>query len=225
MIRTQLCPLGELENKNWWYIDAAFLMAMVVVLYMFVGVILDEKREETQVLITKKAKWEQDLEAKKPALEKFKTLNEEMDMLNRKIGALKKITTSKLDKVKPLVALDQLQTLWLDGVWYESLEYSVDGITKIRGAALDSMLIGEYMLGVRESMNLETKNDDLRTQIGFADVSIKSARYNEGADEFFRDVSNKMSFDLTAKHTEKAGANMPPTSMMPRPRAKGSSSF
>lgn len=225
MIKVQLCPAGELEDKRWWYVDVAMIIISGFVAYMIALAYLDAKRSDTQALTEKKIKWEQEFQAKKPAVEKFKNLKAEMELLNRKIGALKMITTSKIDKVKPLVALDQLQTLWMEGVWYDTLDYRLDGAITIKGAANDSLLIGEYILGVRETMSADTVNDDIRTQVGFDRVSLKIAKEIDFVDSVFPDIARHMEFELTGSHVEKKHAAVSAVSIAPRPRSIGNHGF
>ena len=218
MIKVQLCPFGELEDKNWWLVDVAVLLLVCLLGYWVSGAYLDIRRNETISLIAKKQRWDEELKAKEPAIAQFNGLAPEMELLNRKINALRRITTSKLDKVKPLVALDQLQTLSIQGVWYERLEYQIDGSLLIKGSGNDSLLIGEYMLGVRETMNPETYNDDVRTQVGFESVTLKNARYVEESDPFFEDIRGSMQFEMSGRHVEKKGS-VHGISAVPRPRA------
>ena len=225
MIRTQLCPAGELEDKRWWTVDVAVLVICGLCFFLLVNSYIDSKREDIQALSAKQAKWQQELQTKKPSVEKFKNLKTEMELLNKKIGALKLITTSKIDKVKPLIALDQLQTLWIDGVWYNELEYKADGTTTIKGFGNDSLMVGEYMLGIRETMNVDTVNDDMRTQVGFADVILKSAKAIESSDSIFPDIQRSMEFEMTGRHTEKKHLAVGAVSMIPRPRPVGYSGF
>ena len=203
MIKTQLCPVGELEDKNWWYIDIIALIVVAALSYLAVEKYLDVMREDVERLAEKKAHWEKELATKKPGIEKFNGLKAEMGLLNKKIGALQRITTSRIDKVKPLVAIDQLQTLWIDGVWYESLDYDTAGRIIIKGAAHDSILIGEYMLGLRETMNPDTRN------------------------EIFKDITRRLQFELSVQHAEKPATPAAATSVTlgPRPRSTGASQF
>ena len=131
MIRTQLCPSSELENKNWWHVDIVIFVLIAALGYVMTENYFDKLRDEISRLQEKKTHWENELATKKTGLEKFKTLEAEIQLLNRKIGALKKITTSKIDNIKTLVVLDQLQTLWLESVWYEELNYSSTGNVKV----------------------------------------------------------------------------------------------
>jgi len=227
MIKIQLCPSGELENKNWWVADACVFVLIAFGGYVLMEQYFDGVRSDIARLQEKKVHWEQELASKQTGIEKFKNLNSEIELLKRKIGALSKITTSKVDKVKPLIALDQLQTLWMDGVWYEDLDYSSAGNVRILASAHDSILIGEYMLGVRETMNPDTKNDDLRTQIGFDGLSLKNATLNTSGDEIFRDIKKKMQFELSARHVEKQAqpAQAAAVTLGPRPRARFPLSF
>jgi hypothetical protein len=203
MIKTQLCPAAELEDKKWWIKDATMVLGFVVLGYWTAGFILDLKRNETAELTAKKERWAEEYKVKEPAIEQFKGLKAEMDRLNKKIASIKAITTSRIDKVRGLIALDQLQTLWIEGIWYNYVKLDADGTLRINGSANDSLLVGEFMLGMRESMNHETTNDDLRTQIGFEDVSIKNAVFAEDGDAMFKDIRSCMNFEIYARHKEK----------------------
>jgi len=227
MIKTQLCPSGELEDKNWWHIDVVALILVAALSYLGVEKYLDSMREDVERLRDKKIHWDKELAAKQPSIEKFNGLKSEMELLNRKVGALQKITTSKIDKVKPLVAIDQLQTLWIEGIWYESLDYGADSLVTIKGAAYDSILIAEYMLGMRETMNPDTRNDDLRTRLGFDGMSLKSVYLSEGSDAIFKDITKKLQFEVSARHVEKAVAPAAATSVTlgPRPRSPRATHF
>ncbi len=227
MIKTQLCPSGELENKNWWHLDVVVLVVVAALSYVLLENHFDEIRSNVAKSQERKASFDQKYQSRQAGLDKFKTLNAEIELLNRKIGALKKITTSKVDKVKPLIALDQLQTLWLEGVWYEELQYTANGGLLIVGSAHDSILVGEYMLGVKETMNPETRNDDLRTQMGFDAVSLRFVKLLPSGDEIFADIKKKMQFQISATHVEKPAlpSQSADVTLGPRPRALGPTSF
>jgi hypothetical protein len=83
------------------------------------------------------------------------------------------------------------------------------------------------MLGLRETMNPDTKNDDLRTQIGFDSLSLKNATLNPSGDDIFRDIKKKMNFKISAIHVEKQTQPTQAASVTlgPRPRALTPSSF
>jgi hypothetical protein len=227
MIKTQLCPSGELENKNWWHLDVVVLILVAVLSYVLLENYFDEMRAKVVFFQENKTRFDQQYASRQAGLEKFKSLNAEIELLNRKIGALKRITTSKVDKIRPLMALDQLQTLWMEGVWYESIDYSADGAVGIKGSAHDSILVGEYMLGVKETMNPDTRNDDLRTQIGFDSVALRFVKLLPGGDEIFPDIKKKMQFEITASHVEKQAlpSQSADVTLGPRPRALGPTFF
>lgn len=227
MIKTQLCPSSELENKNWWHVDAVVLILVAIASYLMVDAYFEGVRADIARLQERKIKWEQDLASMQTGLEKFKSLNAEIELLNRKIGALQRITTSKIDKIRPVVAMDQLQTLWMEGVWYEEIDYTAAGVTRVVASAHDSILVGEYMLGLRETMNIDTRNDDVRTQLGFDNLTLKTANLVPAGDEIFRDITKKMKFDLSAKHIEKKQTPVQAATVTlgPRPRALGPLGF
>jgi hypothetical protein len=53
-------------------------------------------------------------------------------------------------------------------------------------------------------MSPDTTNDDVRTQLGFANVTIKSASYTDNGDPLFKDIKGCMMFELSARHLEKS---------------------
>jgi hypothetical protein len=216
-----------LENKNWWHLDVVVLVIVAALAYVLLENHFDEVRANIVKSQERKASFDQKFASRQAGLEKFKSLNSEIELLNRKIGALKKITTSKVDKVKPLLALDQLQTLWMEGIWYEELQYSAEGGLVISASAHDGILVGEYMLGVRETMNPDTRNDDLRTQVGFDSVSLRFAKLSPNGDEIFQDIKKKMQFQISASHVEKPAipSQSAGVTLGPRPRALGPTVF
>jgi hypothetical protein len=209
MITIQLCPASELEEKDWWHVDALTFIFVVAITCFGVNRFLEMKIEESDRITAKAAHWEAARVEKMPGIAKIATLSTEKALLTAKISALGSITTSKVDKVKALVALDQLQTLWMDGIWYEGLTYARDGKITIRGSAFDSLLVGEYMLGVRETMNPDTRNDDVRTQLGFENLALKDVRDVTSNDDMFSDIERHLRFELSGTFVEKSVQRKP----------------
>jgi hypothetical protein len=76
-------------------------------------------------------------------------------------------------------------------------------------------------------MNPDTRNDDLRTQVGFDSVSLRFAKLSPNGDEIFQDIKKKMQFQISASHVEKPAipSQSAGVTLGPRPRALGPTVF
>lgn len=212
MLRIQLCPEAELEDHYWWAPDVIALVAALTIAWFGAGMVLDSIREETEQLTITSTEWGKQYAEVKPAVEKFQNLDEEILLLKRKVDALKRITVSRVDKVLPVVVMEQLQTLRPEGLWYHSLEYREDKTVRISGASRESLLISEFLLGLRETMNPETITTDIRTQVGFIKIKVKEVQ-DERADKGFDDLKDVLSFEASATVIEKRKPDVTPASV------------
>ncbi len=219
MITLQLAPSNELEEKDWWHVDLLVFVVVAFLAYMGVHRGFDMKRAATAIAIARAAQLNSERELLLPSVSKIATLNSDNGLLNGRISAIKSIMDSRAQKMQAIVALDQLQTLWMEGIWYTDLSYSTDGNVAIKGRGFDSLLIGDYLLGVRESMNPGTRNDDLRTQSGFDKLVLTSVKQVE-SDPNFPDIVKSLEFDLTGVHIAKAVGQVGEVSAALRPFEK-----
>ena len=165
MLKIQLCPESELENHLWWVLDVASFVLCGAIVYLAAIIALNSIRDDIAVTTGTSLNWATQLQKIGPSVEKFKGLDVEVALLNRKIDALKHITVSRIDKVLPIVVAEQLQTLRPEGLWFHSMAYREDKTLTMKGSSNDSLLISEFLLGLRETMNPETITSDIRTQI------------------------------------------------------------
>lgn len=206
MIIVQLAPAVELEDKEWWQIDFAAFIVVAILGYFGINGYFALRTTSSLDLATKAEAMNREAALLAPTLLKLDSLNSDKEKVTTRIAAIRAIVESKVQKVKALVALDQLQTLWMDGIWYEDLAYSAEGVVTIKGAGFDSLFIGEYMLGVRETMNQETQNDDIRTRLGFDRLVLRQAVDPEKVNEMFPDIDKYLQFELTGIHVDKPNA-------------------
>ncbi len=218
MLKIQLCPESELENPHWYTYDVLALFVVCLLAWMASSLWLGNMRNEISRLNDTASNWDRQFTEVQPVVEKFKNLNAEIEIVNRKMAALKNITQTHSDKVKPIVVMEQLQTLRSDGLWFESLSLDEQNRVHIVGASSDSLLISEFLLGLRETMNPETWTTDLRTQIGFKNIVIKDVvRFKD--DPNFKDLTDNLRFDATAEVGQKVQPPMGASAMGPRPRS------
>jgi hypothetical protein len=221
MINVQLAPAGELEDKQWWHVDAAFVVVIVVMGCFVANWVLDQKRHATGVLQAEADKKVQELAVILPSIAQIGTLQSQKSQLFARIEGINDIFRAKIFKIRALVALDQMQTLWLDGVWYEKLTYSSTGDMVVNGSSYDSLLIGEFMLGLSETMNPQNQNDDARTRLGFDKLSLNIVKDSVTNDEIFDDVQRHLKFEIQGSHVEKQTERVKSLSAVPRSQASG----
>ena len=203
MIIVQLAPAVELEDKEWWQIDFAAFVVVAILGYLGVHGYFSARVARTHTLQAHAEALTQEASLMAPILTRLERLAVDKEKVVVRIAAIKAIVDSKVQKVKALVALDQLQTLWMEGIWYQELKYSEAGVVTINGAGFDSLFIGEYMLGVRETMNLETQNDDVRTSVGFDQLVLTEAKDPQQPNATFPDIDRYLQFELTGNHVDK----------------------
>lgn len=219
MLRIQLCPESELENRYWWTVDIATLVVCGMAAWFAADLALNSIRSDIVQLNTTRENWSRQIAEIQPAVQKFKGLDDEIQLLNRKLEALKQITTSKIDKILPIVVADQLQTLRPDGVWFHSLAFSEDKKIKLKGGSNDGLLISEFLLGLRETTNPDTISSDVRSQIGFENIAVNEIK-DEIKDPGFLDISNVLIFEAEANVVEKKRTTVQGNSLSPMARTQ-----
>ncbi len=224
MLRIQLCPAGELENKQWWLPDVVALVVSATVCWLLVAGFLASLNADIEQLKATSIRWSTQTAELAPIIEKYKSLDQEITLLNRKIDVLAKITVSKTDKIMPIVVMEQLQTLRPLGVWYQAVELKQDRSLTIEGASKDSLLVSEFLLGLRETMNPATWTSDVRTQIGYEAVSI-SRLVRVAVDKNFDDQKDVLAFDISAKVKEKEFKQVNVVAIIPNARSRLGSHF
>lgn len=226
MLKIQLCPESELENEHWYTYDVLLLVVLSLIGWVAASFWLANLKQETERLNSVASSWEAQIEETQPLINKFNNLDADIALLNKKIEIIKRITAAHPEKVKPIVVLEQLQTLRPDGLWYLTMTLDEADHLHITGASTDSILISEFLLGVRETMNPDTWTDDIRTQIGFETIALKEMKRTQG-DSDLKDVGENLTFDFTAevamkRRSYKMGS---PTVLGPLPRSANGFKF
>ncbi|MCX6124603.1 MAG: hypothetical protein NTV34_07610 [Proteobacteria bacterium] len=203
MLKIQLCPESELENHLWWVVDVASFVLCGGIVYLAAIIAMNSIRDDIATTTGTSQNWATQLQTIKPAVEKFKDLDVEVALLNRKIDALKHITVSPIDKVLPIVVAEQLQTLRPEGLWFHNMAYREDKTLTMKGSSNDSLLISEFLL---------TITSDIRTQIGFSRIEVKDV-VDQKTDAGFRDLTNVLAFEVTTEIKEKKKVATVPVSV------------
>jgi len=174
MIKINLCPREEMENPHWWVVDA-----IVVVTLAFGGIFALQQyessyQEKIEEATRQKESFDTSFAELKPDLDRAEELRKDNKNLTDLLTALQAITTSKIEKFKPVIVLEHMQTLKPEGVWYKTMEIDTANKITLTGQAFDNILIAEFAMALRATQNQDPDASDLRTQVQFSDLKLNS---------------------------------------------------
>ncbi|MCB9228790.1 MAG: PilN domain-containing protein [Deltaproteobacteria bacterium] len=174
MIKINLAPLEELENKLWYIPDLFIILAISLSSWFGVQYYLGQIKEDIVKITEERQNYEKSYQRLKPDLERFSLLNREVDQLKKKLNSLRQITVSKISRYRPIILLEHLQNLKPDGLWFNFLKDDSDEqIIRLVGGAFDNLLIAEFMSALTRTKFLEVDATDLRTQVYFPRVYLE----------------------------------------------------
>ena len=174
MIKIQLAPYDELEDKQWWVPDAMALLLALFLSNFLITNYVERLEGEIFEIQAQNEDFKRSIVAIQPEIAVFKGIEAKISDLKSVISALSSITVSRLTKYRPVVVLEQIQALKPDGLWFTAVkeDTSAHKIT-ISGFAFDSILIGQFMseLGATKLQRFDPA--DIRSQINFSNVKLK----------------------------------------------------
>ncbi|MDA9951228.1 hypothetical protein N9D31_01510 [Oligoflexaceae bacterium] len=121
MIKINLAPEEELENKLWFVplvIGAALLF---FVSSYALEVYLDDIRVEIEIVENETKEHQRGFEELKSKQEEFKVRDAERGDLENRLAALQRITESKILRFRPVILLEHLQNLKPEGIWFSEV--------------------------------------------------------------------------------------------------------
>jgi hypothetical protein len=174
MIKINLCPIDELETPYWYLPDVIILVLVCLLSYYGVDFYFASIQEEINSTQEKIASLQASTNQLAPDLERFKSLDNDVRSLSDKLKSLQKITVSKMEKFTPIIALEHIQNLKPQGLWYtefsmknaESVEFSLKGI------AFDNLMTAELLTSMRATAYNEIDPTDLRSQVFFDKLTL-----------------------------------------------------
>ncbi len=196
MLKVQLCPPQELEDKRWYLMDVIVMSLFFVFSLIGTGLYLKDLQDTISQLTAEQKSFEAKQNALKPQIEKFKNLDIQIAELQKKISALKTITVSKLEKVKHVVVLEHFQTLRPAGVWFQSIAISDGAKFEIQGSTFDTILVAELMMSLRDTAMFQDQISNARNLIYFTEIKIKKTNYYPGIDTLFNDLQSFHNFTV-----------------------------
>ncbi|MFK7872511.1 MAG: PilN domain-containing protein [Oligoflexales bacterium] len=174
MIFINLTPPEEIENNYWYVPDVAAVLLAFFLSHSVFTWMKAEIRNDIDLIENKRATIAQNMEEIKPQVKRYKEINKEMNELRERIQALKNLTISELTRFRPVIILEQIQTLMPKGVWLIDMRLDVDQkALSIQGGALDNLLVAEFMNILKSTSQEEIYPGDMRTQIYFSHVLLQ----------------------------------------------------
>jgi hypothetical protein len=204
MIKVNLCPVEELESPYWYVPDLAVAITVAVAGYFGVQYYLGTIQEEIDKVDQSISSLETSTKQLEPDLKKFESLDQDIQRLNEKLQALKNITVSKIERIKPLIVFEHLQNIKPLGLWYQSMDIGVPNPStfKVAGQSFDSILTAEFMMALRSTENQDVEPSDLRTHVYFSNLALKAVTFQKGPVSGFVDLKDLPSFEITGTYAD-----------------------
>ena len=182
MIRINLTPLDHLENRFWYIPDLAVAIVFSFFGWVFGKAYLNNLKAESAIIQVETEEINQRTLRLRSQVRKYKRLRTEVEMLGQKLAILENLTGSKVDRYKPIIVLEHLQNLRLEGLWFNSLNVEPGNIEKkdggsyvtINGASFDPLLVAEFMTAIKYTQEQPVDPSDMRTFVYFSDVYLES---------------------------------------------------
>lgn len=174
MIKINLVPIEELENPHWYLPEVMTMVLTVMISWFAVQAYLDGIREDIDNFSTDTANLEMSYKTILKETVRYDQLDKDISDLKDKLDSLRKITTSKIERFKPVILFEHLQNLKPEGLWFNYLADNSSGNTiALVGKAFDSLLIADFMAAIDATKNQVYDSSDLRTQVYFSNVNLE----------------------------------------------------
>ncbi|MBP9706153.1 MAG: PilN domain-containing protein [Oligoflexales bacterium] len=200
MIKINLTPIAELENRIWWLLEvAALLLSFAGATFGFEKYI-EMRRNEIIEISQQTAEIRESINRINPQVEKYKNLERDLSQLNTKLNAIKDITLSLPERFRIIISLEHIHNLKPEGVWLRGIAFdqgSDDSIV-IEGGAFDNLLISEFMASLKSTNMTALDSVDIRSQVAFEKISIEQSLLVE-KDTLFEDLTEIYSFKISLK--------------------------
>jgi hypothetical protein len=206
LIKINLCPIDELENQYWWVPDVVVFAAIAISAYFGVQYYMGLVEEEIAIVQAEAADLKSKHDSLKPDLERFKDLGVNIQELNTKIEALKKITVSRIGKYRPIIVLEHFHNLKPEGMWFDEISIGRDLKFNLKGQAFDNILVSEFIGNLRATSSQNDDKSDIRTQVYFETLGLVITETKQEPNPDYPDISNVPNFAIQGQIRERGVA-------------------
>ncbi len=203
MIKINLTPEEELRSPLWWIPEVAIIVVIYLAASWAVNAQMQGLREKTAELDAQITQIEQSISSLQVKTKRYDNLDSQINDLKSKIDSLKGITVSIINRFRPIIILEHLQTIKPAGVWFDELAIDSKAETlSLKGEALHSLLVSEFITGLKSTAQTETDPSDLRTQVYFDDINLLETKMLGGSGRF-KDVLDVRSYSINLKYKDR----------------------
>ncbi len=175
MIKINLAPLEEVENKTWFLPDVIIVTSAMVICLMVSYLFFAAQDAKINALEVEKLDFIASYNKLKPDLARYDELKKKLNILTGKIDALKKITVSKIARYKPIIIFELTQTLKPKGLWFSQMSLdSKNEILRMSGSAFDNFSIAEFISSLESTKFQTIDATDMRTQVYFSKTYLRT---------------------------------------------------
>lgn len=185
MIKINLTPEEELQNPLWYVPDLIVVVVICVsgffsAQYLLTIVESDKNLIEAEIVTveSRTAELDQDVKA-------YDAEMAHMNKLQEKLRGVGDLSSSKVQKYEPIIAVEHLQNLKPAGVWFNEFRFDVldkhnmtegshdGGQIVISGYSLDNLIVAEFITALRATQTQDTDPSDFRTLVYFSKINLK----------------------------------------------------
>ncbi len=211
MIKINLTPEEELQNPLWYVPDLIVVVVICVSGYFssqyLLGLVEEDKKllqSEVITIESRTAELDQDVKA-------YDAEFASLEMIESKLAGVGDISSSKVEKYQPIIAVEHLQNLkpagvWFDGFRFKGLDKSTStgsntkgGQIHITGHAMDNLIVAEFITALRATQTQDADPSDYRTLVYFNKIDLQ---WTDLGLKPIGDVKNQeiVSFDLILEY-------------------------
>lgn len=199
LIKINLAPIEELENRYWWVPDAIVLAVTTALALSFVDYSISDIENEIAAAETSAQNYRNQYQDVRAQIQSYETAKKREVELTTVYQSLTKITESQLTKFIPVILLEHIQNLKPEGVWLREVRFRQKGLTEdqnanaqgqqaqnnqfqnqdpprneivLQGRALDNVILAEFVTQLKSTQLQEADPTDLRTQAFFNMIGI-----------------------------------------------------
>lgn len=184
MIRINLAPPIELENKLWFVPDLGLFLLSLFVTWFVVGLSLSYMEGQIEQMHVDSEQFRTDAKRLLPDVKRHENITRQIEQVKDKIRAIEKITVAKTVRYLPVILLENLQKIRPEGLWLNKLtQNSQDSSLEMVGGAFDNLIVAEFMAALEATKKQEIQAKDLRSLIFFPLVSLKQVASEEKKDD------------------------------------------
>lgn len=179
MIKVNLAPIDEIESPYWYLPEVLTFVFSIFLAIQGVDLYLDGIRGQVTKAEVSANGYLDGYNKLAPQIKRYESLEKEIGELDAIISAIRRITTSKLHKYKPIIVLEHLQNLKPENLWFSRLEVDLTDskrLIKLKGKSIANLDVARFLTALISTRGETVDPSDLRTQIFFDTTSLEFMR-------------------------------------------------